>query len=73
MLELYCLVLLLNITFSTMPGIPVVICQGDEVVVEVHNKLHMESTTIHFHGKYINNIMNFNNIFDIFLAFNKCY
>ena len=39
-----------NFNFRTMPGPPVVVCQGDEMLVEVHNKLHTQGTSIHFHG-----------------------
>jgi FtsP/CotA-like multicopper oxidase with cupredoxin domain len=41
----------LYLLLRTMPGPPVVVCQGDEVIVEVHNHLDMESTSIHFHGR----------------------
>ena len=34
-----------------MPGPPVVVCQGDTLVVEVINKLQTEITSVHFHGK----------------------
>ena len=34
-----------------MPGPPVAVCKGDQVIVEVNNKLHTEVTTQHFHGK----------------------
>ncbi len=33
-----------------MPGPPVVVCQGDTVVAELINKLHTETTSMHFHG-----------------------
>ena len=33
-----------------LPGPPVVVCQGDAVHVEVHNRLRGDSTSIHFHG-----------------------
>ena len=35
-----------------MPGPSVVVCQGDTVVAEIVNKLHTETTTIHWHGKF---------------------
>lgn len=35
-----------------MPGTPVVVCQGDRVIVDVHNHLHTETTSIHWHGSY---------------------
>ena len=34
----------------TMPGPPVVVCQGDEVLVDVYNRLRDDTTSIHFHG-----------------------
>ena len=33
-----------------MPGPPIAVCKGDMVSVEVRNKLHTETTTLHFHG-----------------------
>ena len=33
-----------------LPGPAVVVCQGDAVHVEVHNRLRGDSTSIHFHG-----------------------
>ena len=33
-----------------MPGEPVVVCLGDTVKVKVHNKLHTETFSIHWHG-----------------------
>ena len=38
-----------------MPGPVVVACQGDYVIVDVHNYLPAETTTVHFHGKVITN------------------
>ena len=35
-----------------MPGEPVIVCQGDTVVVRVKNKLHTETTSVHFHGEH---------------------
>ena len=34
-----------------MPGPAVVVCQGDTVVAEIINKLHTETTSVHWHGK----------------------
>ena len=39
-----------------MPGPSVVVCQGDTVVAEIVNKLHTETTTIHWHGKCFLNV-----------------
>ena len=39
-----------------MPGPSVVVCQGDTVVAEIVNKLHTETTTIHWHGKFFLNV-----------------
>ena len=36
-----------------MPGPPVAVCEGDLLSVEVNNHLHTETTTVHFHGKYL--------------------
>ena len=35
-----------------MPGPPIIVCKGDKVIVEVHNKLHSEVTSLHFHGSF---------------------
>ena len=35
-----------------MPGPPVVVCQGDDVLVDVYNRMPGDSTSIHFHGKF---------------------
>ena len=35
-----------------MPGEPVIVCHGDTVVVRVKNKLHTETTSVHFHGEH---------------------
>ena len=44
-----------------MPGPSVVVCQGDTVVAEIVNKLHTETTTIHWHGKFflMNRVIHF--------------
>ena len=42
-----------------MPGPPVAVCKGDQVIVEINNKLHTEVTTMHFHGKFKNLIFSF--------------
>ena len=39
------------ILIRTMPGPTVVACVGDHVVVDVRNKLHSMTTSLHFHGK----------------------
>ena len=36
-----------------MPGPPVVVCKGDQIIVTVINKLHGATATLHFHGKQI--------------------
>ena len=36
-----------------MPGPPVVVCKGDQIIVTVINKLHAATATLHFHGKWI--------------------
>ncbi|CAG9861309.1 unnamed protein product [Phyllotreta striolata] len=35
-----------------MPGPPIEVCQNDVIVVDVHNKLASEGTTIHWHGQH---------------------
>ena len=42
--------LVIRFYVRTMPGPPVVVCQGDEVLVDVYNHLNGDSTSIHFHG-----------------------
>ena len=34
-----------------MPGPPVVVCKGDQIIITVINKLHAATATLHFHGK----------------------
>ena len=34
-----------------MPGPPVVVCQGDDVLVDIYNRLPGDSTSLHFHGR----------------------
>jgi len=34
-----------------MPGPPVVVCKGDQLIVNVKNHLPAEVTSFHFHGK----------------------
>ena len=41
---------ILILHYRTMPGPPVVVCQGDEVLVDVYNHLREDTTSIHFHG-----------------------
>jgi len=36
-----------------LPGIPISVCRGDKVVVDVLNKLPSETTTVHWHGQYM--------------------
>ena len=43
---------MLIISLRQMPGPTVVVCQGDTVVAEIVNKLHTETTTIHWHGNF---------------------
>jgi len=33
-----------------MPGPPVVVCKGDQVIIDVISKLEEAAATIHFHG-----------------------
>ena len=40
-------------SYRQMPGLPVAVCQGDTVIVDVHNGLAAATTTIHFHGEKI--------------------
>ena len=35
-----------------MPGPPVMVCEGDRVVVDVENNLAAEVTSLHFHGEH---------------------
>ena len=43
--------------YRTMPGPPVALCKGDNIIVDVINTLATESTSIHFHGKIISGII----------------
>ncbi|XP_023339876.1 uncharacterized protein LOC111710084 [Eurytemora carolleeae] len=36
-----------------LPGTPISVCSGDKVVVDVVNKLPVETTTMHWHGQYM--------------------
>ncbi|RLU22355.1 hypothetical protein DMN91_004633 [Ooceraea biroi] len=35
-----------------MPGLPIEVCQGDRIIVDMINSLHAESTTMHWHGQH---------------------
>ena len=43
---------MLKMSCRQMPGPSVVVCQGDTVVAKIVNKLHTETTSVHWHGKY---------------------
>ena len=49
----YCIITtnIMSCTCRQMPGPAVVVCQGDTVVAEIINKLHTETTSVHWHGK----------------------
>lgn len=36
----------------TLPGPSIEVCKGDEIIVDVHNNLMEESTSIHWHGHH---------------------
>ncbi len=38
-----------------MPGPPVAVCKGDQVIVDVYNHLHTETFSVHWHGKQLIN------------------
>lgn len=42
----------LSVVNRRMPGVPVVVCEGDQVVVDVENSLGGETTSLHFHGEH---------------------
>ena len=42
--------IIFNLFLRTMPGPPVVVCKGDQVIIDVINKLEEATATLHFHG-----------------------
>lgn len=43
---------LVQVVNRTMPGPRIDVCQGDEILVRVHNDMPTESTTMHWHGQH---------------------
>ena len=64
-----------------MPGTPVVVCEGDQLVVDVVNHMAAEVTSVHFHGNdwvvLVSNICHFvgclkSNDYTLLLTLSDC-